>query len=323
MESIDQILSIGRKVDPVILDFLTRKVDPAFAPIIKHQIESGGKRVRATLTILSCMATGGELTDAWIPAGIFELVHNYSLIIDDIIDRGEFRRRVPTVRKKFSDDMALLAAMFYREALDEMAEAANPAEDIRRLTRETVKELIEGERRDVLFEQSGRESPYIEKYRATHVSVEDYMSMIGKKTAALIKASCMAGGYASKTSPKMLSALENFGWKIGLAFQVIDDYLDIFGEETGKERGKDIVEHKLGNIAIIYALNELDEEGKRTLMNILSSIKVSSEDLRQALALIERTDSKNQTFSFFLSSVMASTESKKSSLFESPLSKFP
>ncbi len=93
----------------------------------------------------------------------------------------------------------------------------------------------------------------------------------------------------------MLDALENFGWKIGLAFQVMDDYLDIFGKETGKERGKDIREHKLGNVAIIHALNELDEGGKRALTKILSRRRVSTPDLEKALILIERTGSREKT----------------------------
>jgi geranylgeranyl diphosphate synthase type I len=298
MENIEEILSVGRGVNPFILDLISKKADPEFTPILRHQIESGGKRVRSALTFLCCMATGGKSGDALVPAAIFELVHNYSLIVDDIIDRGDFRRGSPTIRKAFSDAMALLAAMFYRETLDEMAQAASPAEEIRSLMRETIKELIEGERLDILFEQSGRDAPYIKDHRKKQVSMEYYLDMIGKKTAALIRASCLAGGYASKSSQRSLDALENFGWKLGLAFQVMDDYLDIFGKKTGKERGKDIREHKLGNIVIIHALQELDEESKRALLNILSGNKVSDSDLEKALEIIERTGSKEKTLDF-------------------------
>ncbi|MEM2901752.1 MAG: polyprenyl synthetase family protein [Candidatus Bathyarchaeia archaeon] len=295
MTEVDRILDLGRKVDPVIMEFLERDADPDFIPVLRHQIESGGKRVRATLTLLSCAATGGGLKDGLIPAAMFELVHNYSLIIDDIIDRGEVRRGLDTVRKKFSDPMALLAAMFYRETLDEMAEAAHPSTEFRRLMRETIKELIEGERRDILFEQAGRESPYIESLRTSDVSFEGYLDMIGKKTAALFKASCLAGGYASKAPQPILDALKEFGWKIGLAFQVMDDYLDIFGEETGKEKGKDIREHKLGNIAIINALNELEGEERKVLKEILSKQQVTNMDVAKALTLIGKTSSKSKT----------------------------
>lgn len=277
------------------MEFLERGADSDFIPVLRHQIESGGKRVRATLTLLSCSATGGSLDDGLIPAAMFELVHNYSLIVDDIIDRGDVRRGVDTVRKKFSEPMALLAAMFYREALDEMAEAAHSSAEVRRLMRETIKELIEGERRDILFEQAGRESPYIESLRTVDVSFREYLEMIGKKTAALFKASCLAGGYASKAPQPFLDALKEFGWKVGLAFQVMDDYLDIFGEETGKEKGKDIREHKLGNIAIINALSELDGEGRKALKGILSKRDVTDADVASALTLIEATDSKGRT----------------------------
>jgi len=295
LKAVDRILDLGRKVDPVIMEFLERNADRDFIPVLRHQIESGGKRVRATLTLLSCAATGGSVKDGLIPAAMFELVHNYSLIIDDIIDRGEVRRGVETVRKKFSEPMALLAAMFYRETLDEMAEEAHSSPEIRRLMRETIKELIEGERRDILFEQAGRESPYVESLRMSDVSFREYLEMIGKKTAALFKASCLAGGYASKAPRPFLDALNEFGWKIGLAFQVMDDYLDIFGEKTGKERGKDIREHKLGNIALLHALIDLDDEGRKALKEILSKTQVTEMDVVSALTLIEGTDSRSKT----------------------------
>ncbi|HID16787.1 TPA: polyprenyl synthetase family protein, partial [Candidatus Bathyarchaeota archaeon] len=253
MKKMNSLISLGRLVDPIILSYLKEGAEAKFLPILKHQILTGGKRIRAALTILSCEAVGGERERALKPAAVIELIHNYSLIMDDIIDHGEVRRGRLTVRAKYSDAMAILAGMFYREVLDELVDDCPNPERMRGLMVNAIKETIEGERLDILFEQAGREEPYVRKFRYKRVPMRLYFKMIGKKTAALIKAACLAGGLSAEASSEDLETLGEFGWKIGLAFQVIDDFLDIYGEKTGKQKGKDIIEHKLGNAVILFA----------------------------------------------------------------------
>ncbi len=296
MKSIDRILAVGKKVDPLIYRFLPADADKTFQPVLRHQISSGGKRVRAALTVLSCQATGGKTRDALIPAAIVELTHNYSLILDDVIDRGDVRRGLPTVRAQYSDAMAILAAMFYREVLDRLIEASKNPVQVRKVTVSAIKALIDGERLDILMEQSGRTGAYIEKHRFTEVRIDDYLHMIGKKTAALIKAACELGCIASNCPPKMRGSMKSYGWKIGLAFQVIDDYLDIFGEETGKVQGKDIIEHKLGNAVIMYALEAMGEDEQRAFLSLLRKEALSQEDLGEGMRLIQQTDARERTF---------------------------
>jgi geranylgeranyl diphosphate synthase type I len=120
--------------------------------------------------------------------------------------------------------------------------------------------------------------------------------MIGKKTATLIKASCVAGCLAANATEDATDALAGYGWKIGLGFQVADDFLDTFGEKTGKEKGKDIIEHKLGNAVIISALEELGDSKARDLLAILRSSRVSASKLKEAMELIERTNAKTRTY---------------------------
>jgi len=296
MSIIDSLSRAGRDVDRVIFQYLKRGASVDFLPVVRHQVEAGGKRVRSALTMLSCEAAGGDRPAALRPAAMIELIHNYSLVADDIIDRGEIRRGLPTVRAKYSDAMALLTVMHYREVLDEIANDCPRSDEMRKLMVKTIKATVEGERLDILFEQAGRDEDYIVKHRCKSVSWDLYFEMIGKKTATLIRASCLAGCLAASASDDATEALAGYGWKIGLGFQVADDFLDIFGEKTGKEKGKDIIEHKLGNAVIISALDELSDSKAKDLLAILRSSRVNEPKLREAMRLIDATSAKTRTY---------------------------
>jgi geranylgeranyl diphosphate synthase type I len=278
-----------------MLKYLGKGAYEDFVPVVKHQIEVGGKRIRPAFALICCQTVGGNYEKALIPAALIELIHNYSLIMDDIIDRGEIRRGAPTVRAKYGDAMALLAMAFYREVLDEIAESCPKPNEMRALMIQTIKEMIEGERLDVLFEQAGRREEYIVKHRYANVPLDLYLDMIGKKTAGLIKAACVAGAMSADASEAEIKALSEYGWNVGLAFQVIDDFLDIFGEKTGKQRGKDIIEHKLGNVVVIFAAEEMTEEEKEEFLSILRSEKIDESKMNRALQLISGTNAKRRT----------------------------
>lgn len=296
MDIADRLMTLGHEVDSVMERYLERDAHRDFAPVAKYQIGVGGKRVRSALTLLSCEASGAERSRALLPAAMIELIHNYSLIMDDIIDRGEVRRGKPTVLAKYGETMALLAGMHHREVLDEVVNDCSHPDEMRALLIDAVKKTIEGERLDILFEQSGREGSYFTKHRSKNVSIESYFDMIGKKTATLIRAACLAGALAADAPQILQESLAGYGWKVGLAFQVVDDYLDIFGEKTGKQRGKDIIEHKLGNAVIIFALKALDREARNHLLSILRTEKVSTSLLKSALKLLEGTRARQMTY---------------------------
>lgn len=294
-EVVRLLTEIGKQVDAVMLSYLQKGAQQEFIPIVQHQVAVGGKRVRPALTMLSCEAAGGKAQDALLPAAMIELIHNYSLIMDDLIDRGDIRRGSPTVRAKYGEATALLAGMFYREVLDEVvSDGPNPTK-MRALLVETIKETIEGERLDILMEQAGRTEEYLRKRRLTDASIELYFDLIEKKTAALFRSACLAGGLSIDAGDEALKGLGGYGWKIGLAFQVTDDYLDIFGEKTGKQKGKDIYEHKLGNAAIIMAMQEMPRSDAEKLLRVLRSKKVTAPKMRLAYRLIEKTNSRGKT----------------------------
>jgi geranylgeranyl diphosphate synthase type I len=292
LKTIKTLQQMVKLIDPIMIQYLKNGADRNFIPIINYQVKTGGKRVRAALTILCCQACKGRIKDSLIPAAMIELIHNYSLIMDDIIDHGDLRRGLPTVRAKYGDPQALLAGMFYREIIGEMALDSTQPKEIHPLMVNAIKVTIEGERLDILCEQAGRYDQYMIKNRYQDVTPKLYFKIIKKKTAELIKAACMAGAISAKASKSYRNAIANYGEKIGLAFQVIDDFLDIFGEETGKQKGKDIIEHKLNNAAIVYALSDMDKKQRRRFVKILQKKELTKSNIGEAMTILESTNTK-------------------------------
>lgn len=283
----------GKLVDDFLLKMLRLGASVELYKIIKHQIAAGGKRVRPAMTILCCEAVGGNVEVAVPAAAGIELIHNYTLIFDDIIDRSDLRRGHPTVRAVFGDVMAFLAGMHYREAIFEAAGRSVKSKRIEKLLSWTVRRIIEGERLDVLFEQAGRDSAYINKMMFQHISESDYQRMIEAKTAVLFEAACKAGGIVGDGKPAQVDALSKYGWNCGVAFQILDDILDITGEkdEFGKEIGKDIKEHKLGNIVVLYSLEELSEVDRNELSSMLRSPHLGVSEVDRAIEMVLSTNS--------------------------------
>jgi geranylgeranyl diphosphate synthase type I len=288
-----KIVKMGRRVDPIIFKALADSAPIEFRSPVDYHFRTGGKRMRATLVLLACAACGGRIEDGMNPAALVEMIHNYSLVMDDLIDRGVVRRGKPTVRVKFGDSVALLIAMFYREALDDLIEKCVPRDKTRVVAVQAMKDIIEGERLDVMFEQAGRGDPYLQAHRIFNPSFTLYVEMIGKKTAALFKAASQIGAYSARANRRIVHSLGEFGWKAGLAFQIMDDVLDICGQETGKQMGKDIVEHKLGNAVILTALKYLPLAKKSEILTTLRSEKVSQAMVMRARQLVMGTPAEN------------------------------
>ena len=288
-DPLTRIVTMGRKVDPIIFKALADASSSRFQSAVTYHFRTGGKRMRATLVLLACAASGGRIEDGMIPAAMVEMIHNYSLVMDDLIDRGVVRRGEPTVRVRLGDSVALLVAMLYREALDDLIEKCILHGKTRAVAVQAMKDIIEGERLDLLLEQAGREDLYLKTQRVHKPSFDVYVDMIGKKTAALFKAASQIGAYSARASPRIVRSLGEFGWKAGLAFQIMDDVLDICGQETGKQIGKDIIEHKLGNAAILTALRYLPQGKRSEILTTLRSERVSQHMVMRARRLVMET----------------------------------
>ena len=289
-----RFIRLGQQVDPVILDALNRGAPSEFRPALSYHFEVAGKRMRAAMVVLSCAAAGGRVERAIKPAAVVEMIHNYSLVMDDLIDRGEVRRGRPTIRVVMGDSIALLVAMFYREVLDDLIEDLRANRNVRKVAVKTMKEIIDGERLDLLLEQAGRTDPYLIKNRISNPTFKTYLDMVGKKTASLFKAAGQIGAYAANAETRIVNALGTYGWKAGLAFQVMDDVLDICGEKTGKQQAKDIIEHKLGNAAILIALRFLSRKDREELKKIVGSERVSTQMLKKARSMVNKTPAERE-----------------------------
>lgn len=286
----------GPHIEEALARYLSADAPPEFKDAVFYQISTGGKRLRPALTLATAEAISGDFKRAIPAAAIVELIHNYSLIYDDIIDRAEVRRNKPTTRKAFGDYAAILIGIWYREAIEEaVLETPRPV-DFARETAKVIKAIDEGERLDILFELAGRDDPYFVQARWREVKLDDYLKMVGLKTGALIAASAKFGVMSVSEDQALADAAWSFGMNAGIAFQIIDDVLDIFGdpEKFGKEIGKDVKEHKRGNAVVLMGLEELDPGRREELLSILSKPLVSDADARRAVELLAFTNAKER-----------------------------
>ncbi|MFX1521403.1 MAG: polyprenyl synthetase family protein [Promethearchaeota archaeon] len=279
-------------VGEVMLDLLQKETNPDFYAAVKYQVQTGGKRLRPLLTLTFSDAVGGKLDSTIYAAAGIELIHTHSLIIDDIIDRSALRRNQPTSWVKFGMPIAVLIAMKYREAIVLAAQKTKYPTKIQKIFSHAMQRMLIGERLDIFLEQTGRSNEYLVKNRLQDATLDDYFTLCKNKTGALVSAACEAGVVCVNGNDEYVVAAKQFGMNAGIALQISDDYLDIFGNSSlfGKEYRKDIIEHKLGNFVILYALNQLSEPYKPRLLEILQTDELSEEDIKEACYIIKMTD---------------------------------
>ena len=287
----------SKMVEPIILRLLVSDIDKKHQELVKYLIQTGGKRLRPALAAISCQMLGGKTKDVLWPSAGLEILHNYTLIVDDIIDNSRLRRGKPTLWAKFGKSIAECIGIGYAASIFQSVSKSNSSLSVSELFAKTLKKIFDGEIMDILFEQSGRiEEPYIVKNRYKNITENDYFDMAGKKTAYLFEACCEVGGIAANATKKQLLALRNYGFNLGIAFQISDDILDIFGEQEtfGKKIGGDIAERKLGNIIMLYALKKLSSTERQRFLVILRKKKISEKDIKKAVKMIEKTNSRQK-----------------------------
>lgn len=288
-----KLKQITKQIEPEARKFLNSHIGKDFQKAVDYQISTGGKKIRPALSIISCKMLGGKLKDVLSSAAGLEILHNYTLIIDDIIDDSELRRNKQTVWKKFGCSIADCAAMDYAAAIFQSANYSKNPQKVTELFIKTLKTIIEGEVLDILFERNGRENePYIKKNRYQKITEKDYFKMIVKKTATLFQSSCEIGGICAGAKKQQINFLKNYGLNLGIAFQIQDDILDIFGEEKkfGKKIGQDIKEKKGGNIVIFQALKELSKSDQKKVQAFLKKEKILKSDIKKGIKLIKKTN---------------------------------
>lgn len=227
---------------------------------VKYQLDMGGKRVRPLLTLMACDMFGGNIDSAISPALGLEIFHNFTLLHDDVMDKAEIRRGRPTVHIAWSENTAILSGDAMQiVATQKVCDApANVHKEVLDLYNKTALEICEGQQYDMEFES--RED----------VTVKEYINMIRLKTAVLIGCALKMGAIIGGATPQQSDALYKFGENIGLAFQLQDDYLDVYGDAKtfGKKIGGDILNNKK-TYMLISAMTLAEGETKERLLALL------------------------------------------------------
>ena len=255
LQEIDHILENGAK-----LQHTHREPANLYEPL-DYMMSIGGKRIRPKLCLLTYNLLSDDLRNPIIfPAMALEVFHEFTLIHDDIMDRSDTRRGNPTVYKKWNENIAILSgdAMFilaYKYLVYAPQEVLPQVLD---LFSTTAMQVCEGQQFDMDFEGL----PFITR--------EDYLSMIGLKTAVLIACAAKMGALIGGASQEVCDALYEFGYQLGMAFQITDDYLDTFGNEKvfGKKIGGDIVNNKKTWL-LVECMRRADGECKRRLDQLM------------------------------------------------------
>lgn len=222
----------------------------------------GGKRLRPVLCLMANELFGNISPDAWNVATAIELFHNFTLIHDDIMDKAPLRRGKETVHTKYNESTAIIAGdVMIIKAYDYISKIdLSLVQRILELFNHTAIAVCEGQQLDMDFESRN------------DVSFDEYLQMITQKTSVLLAASLQMGGILGGGSYGNLDLLYNAGKKIGLAFQVQDDYLDAFGDpdKFGKQAGGDILANKK-TFLLIRALETVSGSQKQELEELLNS----------------------------------------------------
>ena len=239
----------------------TRSPEGLFAPI-DYTLRLGGKRIRP---LLAC-AAAAAFTEAWqraLPVAVaLEIFHNFTLLHDDLMDRSPLRRGQETVYRRWGDNTAILSGdAMSIEAYASLAEVADKsllAELLPRFSQMAL-EVCVGQQYDMEFETR------------SEVRVEEYMEMIRLKTSVLLGSSLELGALVGGATAEQARALYAVGIQLGLAFQIQDDLLDIYGDEKtfGKPIGGDIVNAKK-TLLLLYTLEQLQGEDLKRLQEILT-----------------------------------------------------
>jgi geranylgeranyl diphosphate synthase type I len=271
-----------------VSDFLLSSLEgkpKALYQASSHYIRSGGKRLRPFMVVKGCELLGGNLKRALPAAGAVELVHNFTLVHDDIMDNDEMRHGVATVHRQFGMPLAILGGdVLFSKSFELLSYQGRKAgisdgaitEMVGRLANACTV-ICEGQVTDIDFASN-----------AKFPSESQYVDMIGKKTAALFDVSCALGALSSPDpSEEDIENLSSFGRHVGVAFQLVDDLIGAIGDPkvTGKAAGNDIREGKK-TLPILLALRKAKGDDRDRILKVLGSKVATAGEIRDAVSVV-------------------------------------
>ncbi len=222
--------------------------------LLKHVRGRSGKMIRPGLVLLAGGCCG-KITDEHIRvAAIVEMIHNATLLHDDVIDEGQKRRGLPTINNLWGNEAAVLLGDFLLGRVFEMSAELGP--QVAKIIAAVAVRVCEGELRQIIQRQNWQ------------LSESEYIDVITEKSAVLFSSACHLGALSAQATGPQARSLAEFGMNAGIAFQITDDLLDIIGDEskTGKTLGRDADKHKL-TLAVIHLLGAVGEREKGAVIS--------------------------------------------------------
>ncbi len=201
---------------------------------VNYFLSLEGKRIRPLLVLIACDCFKGDVKKSLPAAAAVELFHNFSLVHDDIMDNAPLRRGKTTVHEKWNNNIAILSGDVLLVKAYQQISKCESSKELDKIFSQTAIQVCEGQQYDMDFESRAE------------VSIGNYLEMIRLKTAVLLACSLQIGALCAGASHKSSQVFYTAGVSLGLAFQLTDDYLDVFGnaEKTGKQEGGDIISNK-------------------------------------------------------------------------------
>jgi len=245
-----------------------------------YLIVHGGKRLRPYLVFKSCEILKGDIKNAISAASAVEMIHNFTLVHDDIMDNDEMRHGVKTVHKKFGTPIAILAGdVLFSKAYQVISNSKLPSKSTVNLVSKLAKacvDVCEGQLLDIKLAK-GKKIP----------TQSQYIKMIEKKTAALFEVSCAMGAISAQSKQKDVINLANFGKNLGISFQITDDLIGILGDPrvTKKPVGNDLREGKK-SLPILLALKKATGDNKKILMSTFGNSFATKNDIAKSVRII-------------------------------------
>jgi len=262
-------------------------MDPAelYHPIA-YLLTLRGKKIRPALTLLACHLYRNEVQEAIPVALAWEMFHNFTLMHDDLMDKADLRRGQPTVHKKWNENTAILSgdAMLILSYMYMAKSSPRHLKIVLDLFSETAAKICEGQQFDMEYEK--RES----------ISEKEYIEMIRLKTAVMLGACLQSGAIVGGASESDQQNLNEFGIQLGIAFQIKDDWLDVYGDPGifGKKTGGDILCNKK-TFLLVTALETANKEDKETLLSWMKNDTQSDEKIKAVRQLYDKLAIKEKT----------------------------
>jgi geranylgeranyl diphosphate synthase type I len=288
---IRKLVKSVKPVDFFIDEILRPRRPEVLYEASRHLVMAGGKRLRPFLVLKSCEAVGGDPRNAIPFAAAFEILHNFTLVHDDVMDNDAMRRGAPTVHTKWGVPMAIAAGdLLFAKVFEAMTtyspegmSAKHVKECVEIVSAATI-ELCEGQVLDISFPNT------------IDVTEEDYFTMVQGKTGALFRACAEVGSIVGGGKKRQVKALGNFAWDAGIAFQLMDDYLGATADAKtlGKPVGSDLREGKK-TLIILHALRKAKPRQKERILAILGNSTATKQQIEQTNILLKEIGSIDYT----------------------------